>query len=290
MESSNSSNSSKGGVILDPPLKTRKKQISPSKRWCFTLNNYTKEECSSIVPILREQCKKYMVSKEVGEECGTPHLQGFLEFKKKQRPMSAFSFTNRIIWEKCGGNDDQQVVYISGVNKFQLSDVIWSHGMPVAPITIRREEFYPWQEELAKVFEVPCKWNCRTIYWRYGSINIGKTQFARWLCVHMNAVVIGGANKHILAQVQNQPAPIYIILLSYGDDKVSYRAVEQIKDGLFSTAFGCDNNKMEIRNAPHLLIIGNEPPDTNDRHFHPTKWNVNEIRRPHPWGENYIME
>ena len=93
----------------------------------------------------------------------------------------------------------------------------------------------------------------------------------------MNAVVIGGQNKHILAQVQNQPAPIYIILLSYGDDKISYRAVEQIKDGLFSTAFGCDNNKMEIRDAPHLLIIGNEPPDYNDRHFHPTKYDVKEI-------------
>jgi hypothetical protein len=94
----------------------------------------------------------------------------------------------------------------------------------------------------------------------------------------MQAVVIGGANRHILAQVQNQPAPIYIILLSYGDDQISYRAVEQIKDGLFSTAFGCDNNKMEIRDAPHLLIIGNEPPDKSNRCFHPTKYNVAKIK------------
>ena len=58
---------------------------------------------------------------------------------------------------------------------------------------------------------------------------------------------------------------------------VSYPAIEQIKDGLFSTAFGCDNNKMEIRDAPHLLIIGNEPPDTENIFFHPTKYDVKEI-------------
>jgi len=130
---------------------------------------------------------------------------------------------------------------------------------------------------MVKTFEIPCEWNCRTIYWRHGDINIGKTQFCRWLCVHMGAVVIGGENKHILAQVQNQKAPIYIILLSYGDDKISYKGVEQIKDGLFSTAFGCDNNKMEIRDAPHLLVIGNEPPDEGNRNFHPTKYNVKKI-------------
>lgn len=271
MESSNSSNSSKGGGNTKPPLSCKKKQISPAKRWCFTLNNYTKEECSSIVPILRQHCNVFIVGEEVGES-GTPHLQGYLEFKIKKRPMAVFNFTNRIKWLKAKGNSDENCEYCSKDAK-----LICKHGFVEPATTIDRVEFYPWQEELVKILEVPCKWNCRTIYWRYGGINIGKTQFCRWLCVHMNAVVIGGAHKHILAQVQNQPAPIYIILLSYGDEKVSYRAIEQIKDGLFSTAFGCDNNKMEIRDAPHLLVIGNEPPDIMDRHFHPTKWDVSSI-------------
>jgi hypothetical protein len=81
----------------------------------------------------------------------------------------------------------------------------------------------------------------------------------------------------MLAQVQNSEAPIYIVLLSYGDEKVSYRAIEQIKDGLFTSAFGCDNNKMTVRDASHFLIIGNEPPDKDDRNFHPTKYNVKQI-------------
>lgn len=163
----------------------------------------------------------------------------------------------------------------------------WTLGFPKIPTTIKEEDFYPWQKDLVEVFKIPCKWNCRTIYWRYGGINIGKTQFSRWLCVHMGAVVIDGKNRHILAQVQNQPAPIYVILLSYGDEKISYRAIEQIKDGLFSTSFGCDNNRMEIRDAPHILIIGNEPPNRLDRNFHPDKYNVAEIKLSE---SNFIIE
>ena len=266
----NSSNSSTEEGNTKPPPNTKTKQISPAKRWCFTLNNYTDDEISSIVPVFNERCSFGLFSKEVGDS-GTPHLQGYVEFVDKLRPKS-LQLVNRIHWEKAKGNRKQNMTYIT-----KDEDIFWSIGFPKKPTTIKQEDFYPWQAELVEIFKKPCEWNCRTIYWRYGAINIGKTQFARWLCVHLGAVVIGGQHKHILAQVQNQEAPIYIILLSYGDSMVSYRAIEQIKDGLFSTAFGCDNNKMEIRDAPHLLIIGNEPPDTENIHFHPTKYDVKEI-------------
>lgn len=270
--SSDSSKSSIKRGNTKSPFDEKKKQISPAKQWCFTLNNWTQEEYSSIVPLCRETCIKWIIGKEVGEKCGTPHLQGFCYFKNKVRPKSVFNFTDRIRWEKCKGNAEQNFNYCN-----KSGDYI-SEGFPKPPTTIKRSQFYPWQEKMVKIFEVPCKWNCRTIYWRYGDVNIGKTQFCRWLCVHMGAVVIGGENKHVLAQVQNQPAPIYIILLVYGDDEINYKATEQIKDGLFSTAFGCDNNRMEVRDAPHLLIIGNEPPDTNHPNFHPGKYNVKRIK------------
>lgn len=268
--SSNSSISSVEEGNTKPPQPTNKKQISPAIRWCFTLNNYTEEECSSIVPILDQNCKYAIVGKEVGAQ-GTPHLQGYLEFNTKKRPLSVFD-NKRFHFEKAKGNRESNYNYCKkDLNIFYLK------GFPKPPTTIARSQFYPWQEEIVKIFEQPCPWDDRTIYWRYGDVNIGKTQFAKWLCVHLNACVIGGEKKHMLAQVQNQVSNIYIVLLSYGDEKVSYRAIEQIKDGLFSSSFGCDNNSMEVRDAPHILIIGNEPPDYNDRHFHPTKYDVKEI-------------
>lgn len=266
--SSNSSNEE--GNTITPRLGTTK-QISPAKRWCFTLNNYTESEISSIVPIFNEYCSLGGFSKEVGDS-GTPHLQGYVEFITKRRPKAILPIP-RIHWEKAKGSKKDNLTYI------QKDEVLsWSKGLPKVPTTINEKDFYAWQKELVSIFKTPCKWDCRTIYWRYGGIFTGKTQFAKWCVAHLGAVIIGGgAARHILAQVQNQPADMYIILLSYGDEKVSYRAIEQIKDGLFTTSFGCDNNKMEIRDAPHILIIGNEPPDTTDRNYHPTKYNVAEI-------------
>lgn len=254
-----------GNTISVPP-----KQIAPAKRWCFTLNNYTESEISSIVPLLEELCKLAIIGKEVGV-CGTPHLQGYCEFKTKMRPVGVFS--KRIHWEKCRGNREDNILYCrkEGNVLLTLGDI-----RPI-PTTISEGDFYKWQKTIVELFRIPCKWDCRKIYWRYGEANIGKTQFAKWLCVHLRAVIIGGAHRHMLAQVQNNYAPIYIILLSYGDEEVSYKAIEQIKDGLFSSHFGTDNNKMEIRDAPHILIIGNEPPNKENRNFHPGKYDVLEL-------------
>ena len=262
-----SSNSSVDGGNTIPH---QPRQISPAKRWCFTLNNYTEYEVSSIVPIIEDNCSLAIIGKEKGES-GTPHLQGYCEFKTKLRPKNLIEI-NRIHWEKCKGNRDSNVRYCS-----KDSDILYSKGLPKTATTIQENDFYPWQRELVDIFRTPCKWDCRTIYWRYGRTNIGKTQFCKWCCVHLGAIIIGGSHKHMLAQVQNFKSDFYIILLSYGDDEISYRAVEQIKDGLFTTYFGCDNNKPEVRDAPHLLIIGNEPPNKENRHFHPDKYNVKGI-------------
>ena len=70
-----------GGNTNSPSI-TRKKQIPPAIRWCFTFNNYSTDEYNSIVPKFRLLAKYYIIGKEVGES-GTPHLQGYVEFKKK---------------------------------------------------------------------------------------------------------------------------------------------------------------------------------------------------------------
>lgn len=270
MISSNSSSQFQTGGNTKTPVKG---QISPAKKWLFTLNNYSEDEVSSIVPILDKHAEMGIIAYEGYQENKTPHLQGYFELKTKNRPIGLFKNT-RIHFEKAKGTKEDNVIYCSKEGR-----VFYKKNVRDPPRTIKREEFYLWQENLVRIFEKPCEWDCRKIYWRYGGMGIGKTQFCKWLCVHLGAVIIGGEARHMLAQVQNAKAPIYIILLAYGDEKVSYRSIEKIKDGLFTSCFGTDNNKMHIENSSHLLIIGNEEPDYDDRHFHPEKYDVEEIEK-----------
>ncbi|GAC77771.1 replication protein [uncultured marine virus] len=63
------------------------RQISPSKHWVFTCNNYTKENIELICN--DSSIKRYSFQEEVGDS-GTPHLQGYLEFITKRRPLNQF--------------------------------------------------------------------------------------------------------------------------------------------------------------------------------------------------------
>lgn len=78
-----------------------------SKRWCFTINNYTDEDIAALAlwPFV------YMVyGKEVGES-GTPHLQGFVTFKTARRLTGMKKLHGTAHFEPTKGSSDQAATY-----------------------------------------------------------------------------------------------------------------------------------------------------------------------------------
>lgn len=86
-----------------------------SRRWCFTLNNYTEEDLTFWDSAVLNNVVTYVLyAKEVGQECGTPHLQGYLELAKKKTLKGLKSTLQATIHlEVAKGSLAQQVAYIS---------------------------------------------------------------------------------------------------------------------------------------------------------------------------------
>ncbi len=54
-----------------------------SKWWCFTLNNYTDSEVTSLTGAVDNECCQYVCWGFETGDSGTPHLQGYVYFDKK---------------------------------------------------------------------------------------------------------------------------------------------------------------------------------------------------------------
>lgn len=59
--------------------------MSAAKNWCFTINNYNQTDEVKIDTMFDHGHMNYIIyGREIGEQ-GTPHLQGYVQFKKKLR-------------------------------------------------------------------------------------------------------------------------------------------------------------------------------------------------------------
>ena len=58
---------------------------SKFRAYCFTINNYDHITVDQLIAFFKakKSLKRYMFQEEIGEECGTPHLQGVVEFESQ---------------------------------------------------------------------------------------------------------------------------------------------------------------------------------------------------------------
>lgn len=278
MDCSNSSNSSRGDLGNTKTKSPMTKQISPAKKWCFTLNNYTEEEISSISSKFRDICDIALFAAEVGEE-GTPHLQGFCEFKIKCRPMS-HGLTERIHWESCKGTKKQNIDYCS-----KDGNILFSIGLPKPLVLLNSNDMYPYQRMLLEYADADI--DDRNILWVYGDKGIGKTQALKVLCNPdgpYKASILPTSKKHALAQIQRcELCETFVFNLTADESQYQtnslFSIIESLKDGLFSTAFGTDNNSMCVRNSSRVIVVANKPPDGRKTEIDRERFKIYKVSR-----------
>lgn len=275
--SANSANSAKG-VLGNSTTKTpTTKQVHPAKRWCWTLCNYDDDDISAISAKFREVCTIALFGAEVCPSTETKHLQGYCEFIVKCRPKS-HGLTERIHFEKCKGNRASNITYCSKEGK-----VLFSHGLPKPLKLLAESNMYEYQRYM-------CEWalqepDDRKILWLYGGKNIGKTQALKVLCNpegKYRASILPVSKKHALAQIQRcELTETFVFNLTADESQYQtnsmFSIIESLKDGLFSTAFGTDNNSMCVRNSSNVIVVANQPPDGSKTEIDRDRFEIWEV-------------
>lgn len=254
------------------------KQISPSKHWCFTINNYDKADIDNIISISSSIVPKYIFQEEIGDE-GTPHLQGYLSFNTKKRPFSVFKKTN-IHWEKCR-NISASIKYCS--KEDTKAGERWIRGIKLPKPKYIKEikHMYKYQKKIIKL--ISGEPDERTLNWFYENKGCsGKTTLQKYIYTHFeNVLIVGGKAsdmKHaVVSHIEKYDEFPKIILANIPRTSmnfISYAGIEEVKDMFFFS--GKYEGGQVCGPCPHFIIFSNEEPDyeavSSDR------WNVVKIR------------
>lgn len=216
--------------------------------------------------LLRMETVTAMFQEEMAPSTGKFHLQGFLSFREKRRPMGVFKIDG-FHWEASRGSQEQNVSYCSKGDSRVPGGRTFAWGLDEPIDILRDDQLYPWQREVVEI----CKTrpDTRTINWYWEPVGArGKTALCRKLVVEYNAMLIDGSVHDITSRLvlmkENKEPPPKIILMNLvrGQEEYSkhvYRPLETVKDGIVSS--GKFKGGQWVFNSPHVFVFANFAPD-----------------------------
>jgi len=239
-----------------PIREVKKGRVNPSNGWHLVLNNYTEDETKEIYKLFPSlaQTHWFIVGKEKAPSTGTPHLQGYLALKDKDKRMrwDSLGLSKRIKWIAAKGSKDHNLVYCS--KDFDFITNIKAKPK-LKPIILWKE----WQKNLEKQL-TENEPDDRKIHWYWSEAGgTGKSSFVKYMYdTYQVGVVNKGKYSDMINQIYNfgdDVPEIILIDIPRGMKAISYAALEDIKNGLVC------NSKYETGtlrfNPPHIVVFCN---------------------------------
>ncbi len=250
-------------------------QPSKARKWCFTLNNYSKEDYMEIIETCKLKNWKYCIGKEIGEK-KTPHLQGYIEASNA----ISFNSIKKLIplahIEKARGTMAQNFNYCSKDGNFEKSLTFQEKiNKQILEQEYCNITWKPWQQNILDILKT--KPDGRTINWFWEPTgNIGKSFLTKYIDLKHDIILADGKKDNIFNQIklhmERELIPKIIILdvprhnLNY----INYGVLEQIKNGLIYSG-KYESGKCRFP-YPHVIIFANSEPNTQKLSL--DRWNT----------------
>lgn len=260
-------------VLGNTKTKTSKRE-KEVKMYCFTLNNYTEEEYDNL-KIRLNPLGDYILGREVGES-GTPHIQGFINLKKKKSWSSFIKYIDnkRLHIEPCKGNLQQNINYCCKDNNFESNFIEKKFIQEI-------NNLYNWELDINNILNQEP--DDRSLYYFFESEGCkGKTTYQKYVFTHYEKCIILSGKaadmKNGIVSYYNTnkflPKIVLINIPRESKDFISWTGIEEIKDMLFYS--GKYEGGCICGNCPHVIIFANQPPDINKVSL--DRWKIFKIK------------
>lgn len=258
-----------GNTVPNPTRRKPKK----CRKWCFTLNNWTEIEEKEIISNFGTMAQ-YILGHEVGEE-GTPHIQGYLEFKNAVHMTSLKKVITRAHFETARGSSKQNYDYCSKDGDFITNMDFRTFKEKLAEKCLKKYEdveWRPWQQQILDLEN-----DERTINWfweREG--NVGKSFLCKYIALTRNVCICEGKKSDIFNQVnmmleeEKYPEVVICDIPRTNLEYINYGALEQLKNGMLYS--GKYEGGVCIFPPPLVICLANETPNIDA--MSRDRWNI----------------
>jgi len=267
-DTSDTSDTTLGGNTL-PQARARK--------WCLTINNYTKEELNYTENYCKSNCKHYVIGKEQGSKEHTPHLQIYIEYTNARSFASIKKVFTTAHIEAAKGSLEDNFTYCTKESDFLSNIKIIKKEKILRTIDTTIFTLYDWQKSAYERFLLND--SDRKIYWYVDPEgNKGKSRLAKYLIDHVDNVIYftGGKNSDICSQILLWEKGIDGLIFDFTRDKetyISYSAIEACKNGLINSPKY--KGGFKSFESPNIIVFSNFYPDK--KKLSEDRWEVTQL-------------